>query len=154
MSERMATAWDADSGADEMRPAVLHKMLYRLRKWTAGEFFQYTADELPGHDLFHHFENKHLPIPGLAGKVREERFDSTIQGGIPFFVFCQRHMKTYRDFCAEQVIVDLKKCLSNRNKNVLCDGIESMAYLFYLKFGGLHLPEAVYCLECVVTRLS
>ena len=153
MSERMANAWDADFGAEGTRATVLHKMLYRLRKWTAGEYFRYAADEVPSHDLFRHFECRHPPILGLVKAGRDDHFDSTVHGGIPFFTFCQRYFDLYREFCGKEVVQDLKNRLANHSNNVLCDAIESMAFLFYAKFGGLHLPEAVYCLAFHLSRL-
>ena len=153
MSERMATAWDGDSENDGIRALVLHNMLFRLRKWTSDEEFDSASDNLPTHVLFHHFECKHPQIPGLSEDIRFEQFDSTVHGGIPFFSYYQFYKNTYLEFCKKKAVIAMKTRLSNHSKNFLCNGIEALAYLFYIRFGDLYLNEAIYCLAFHISQL-
>lgn len=153
MSERMATAWDSELAGSDLKELVLHKLLYRLRKWSVQESFGPADDCSPYHVLFHHFECKYPVLPGLGESSQEGRFDSTIHGGVSFFMFYQRHREAYRQFCAHPAITSLTNWLANHSNNVLHDAIEALAYLFFIKFGGLHLSEAVYCLAFHLSRI-
>ena len=149
MSEKMASIWDSD----DQQSIVLHKMLFRLRQWTAGGRFEYAADTVPWHDLFRHFEDDRATIPNIAGGKRNEQFDSIIKGGIPFFMYYESYKVLHKEFSAYSSIIQLRKRLSGLNNSIICDGIEALAFLFYMKFGGLYLDEVVYCLAFHLSQL-
>ncbi len=133
--------------------AVLHKTLYRLRKWAAGERFSPWADDLPSHDIFHHFSTDDEPYAGVLSSARAVDYDSIVRDGPEFFDYAETYRWKFAAYLQTAAIGVLYDNLQGHSNDVLFDIIRTLGFLFYDRFGEKYLPEALYCITYRVSEI-
>ncbi|MBR3582969.1 MAG: DUF262 domain-containing protein [Kiritimatiellae bacterium] len=132
---------------------VLHKLLFRLRKWGAGEKFSPWADDLPTHDLFHHFSMEDEPLDGVLSSARAVDYDSIVRDGPEFFNYAETYRWKFAAYLQTAAVGLLYENLKGHSNDVLFDIINALGFLFYDKFGEKYLPEALYCITYRVSEI-
>ena len=132
---------------------VLHKTLFRLRKWEAGDSFSPWADDLPSHDLFHHFSTDDEPFEGVLSSARAVDYDSIVRDGPAFFNYAETYRWKFAAYLQTVVIGMLYENLRGHSNDVLFDIIKALGFLFYDRFGEKYLPEALYCITYRVSEI-
>lgn len=132
---------------------VLHKMLFRLRKWGAGEKFSPWADDLSTHDLFHHFSTDDEPLDGVLSSARAVDYDSIVRDGPEFFNYAETYRWKFAAYLQTVAVGMLYENLKGHSNDVLFDIINALGFLFYDKFGEKYLPEALYCITYRVSEI-
>ena len=130
---------------------VLHKILFRLRKWGAGESFSPWADDLPTHDLFHHFSTDDEPFNGVISSIRTVDYDSIVRDGPEFFNYAEAYRWKFASYLQTSAVGFLYANLRGHSNDVLFNIVNALGFLFYDKFGEKYLPEALYC---IIYRVS
>lgn len=130
---------------------VLHKILFRLRKWGAGESFSPWADDLPTHDLFHHFSTDDEPLDGVISSARTVDYDSIVRDGPEFFNYAEAYRWKFASYLQTSAVGLMYANLRGHSNDVLFNIINALGFLFFDKFGEKYLPEALYC---IVYRVS
>ena len=130
---------------------VLHKILYRLRVWGTGESFSPWADDLPTHDLFHHFSTDDEPFDGVISSARTVDYDSIVRDGPEFFKYAEGYRWKFASYLQTAAVGLLYANLRGHSNDVLFNIINALGFLFYDKFGEKYLTEALYC---IVYRVS
>ncbi|MBQ4480249.1 MAG: DUF262 domain-containing protein [Victivallales bacterium] len=150
----MAARWHAlDKGSvDGLKERLLHKCLFRIRKWLAHEKFVWNADEQETHDLFHEFALEFDMPRGLCTTYKEVRIDSMLSGGLEFFDYVNRYRMQFEQF-VKQNSVHVISPLRWRSYGVLHDAIIALAFFFYCKFGDIYLKDAIYAIAWNVSSL-
>ncbi len=132
---------------------VLHKTLFRLRKWEAGDSFSPWADDLPSHDLFHHFSTDDEPIEGVLSSARTVDYDSIVRDGPEFFNYAETYRWKFAAYLQTSAVGVLYANLRGHSNDVLFDIIKALGFLFYDRFGEKYLPEALYCISYRVSEI-
>ena len=132
---------------------VLHKMLFRLREWAAGEAFSPWADDLPTHDLFHHFSTEDEAFDGVTSSVRTADYDSIVRDGPEFFNYAESYRWKFASYLQTASAGVLYANLRGHSNDVLFDIINALGFLFYDKFGEKYLPEALCCITYRVSEI-
>ena len=132
---------------------ILHKTLYRLRKWEAGERFSPWADDLPSHDLFHHFSTDDEPIAGVFSSARSIDYDSIVRDGSEFFDYAEAYRWKFAAYLQTAAVGLLYDNLRGHSNDVLFDIIRALGFLFYDRFGEKYLPEALYSITYRVSEI-
>ena len=132
---------------------ILHKTLYRLRKWEAGERFSPWADDLPSHDLFHHFSTDDEPYAGVLSSARAVDYDSIVRDGSEFFDYAETYRWKFAAYLQTAAVGLLYCNLQGHSNDVLFDIIRALGFLFYDRFGEKYLPEALYCIAYRVSEI-
>ena len=132
---------------------ILHKTLYRLRKWEAGERFSPWADDLPSHDLFHHFSTDDEPYAGVLSSARAVDYDSIVRDGSEFFDYAEAYRWKFAAYLQTAAVGLLYDNLRGHSNDVLFDIIRALGFLFYDRFGEKYLPEALYCITYRVSEI-
>ena len=132
---------------------VLHKTLYRLRKWEAGEKFSPWADDLPSHDVFHHFSTDDEPVEGVLSSARAVDYDSIVRDGPEFFYFAEKYRWKFSAYLQTAAVGALYANLRGHSNDVLFDIINALGFLFYDRFGEKYLPEALYSINYRVSEI-
>lgn len=150
----MAKRWNAlDGGRDDgLKERLLHKCLFRIRKWLAHEWFAWDADERETHDLFHEFTLGFEPLHDLCSNYKEVSIDSILSGGLEFFNYVERHRVLFEQFLKQDSIRAISP-LRWRSYGVLHEAIVALAFLFYCKFGDIYLKDAVYAISWNISSL-
>ena len=130
---------------------VLHKILFRLREWGAGESFSPWADDLPTQDLFHHFSTDDEPFDGVISSARSVDYDSIVRDGPEFFNYAEAYRWKFASYLQTFAVGLLYANLRGHSNDVLFNIINALGFLFYDKFGEKYLPEA---LCCIIYRVS
>jgi hypothetical protein len=149
IAKGMAQRWDA-TGA-EGYDDILHKTLYRLRTWSRHSNPVVNAQD--GHNLFNHFSAKASTVDGIFFPPLSIRYNSTVQGGAPFFYFAEQYHMLWQDFQKTEAYSSLAIHLSGHSGGVLRDTIDALLFLFYCKFGRSYLDDALFCIADVVSVL-
>ena len=154
VAEIMAERWHAlDSGrVNSLKEQLLHKCLFRIRKWLAHEQFEWDADELETHNLFHEFTIGFEMPHGLCTTYKDVSIDSMLSGGLEFFDYVNRYRVMFEQFIGLESIRDISP-LQWRSNGVLHDAIVALAFLFYCKFGDVYLKDAIYAIAWNVSAL-
>lgn len=154
VAEIMAARWHAlDTGSvNELKERLLHKCLFRIRKWLAHEWFSWDADAQEGHDLFHEFSLEFDMPHNLCTSYKNVAIDSMLSGGLEFFDYVNRYRMMFEQFIALKSIHAISP-LKWRSNGVLHDAIVALAFLFYCKFGDVYLNDAVYAIAWNVSAL-
>ena len=154
VAEIMAGRWHAlDSGSvNSLKEQLLHKCLFRIRKWLAHETFEWNADELETHNLFHEFTLGFEMPHGLCTTYKEVSIDSMLSGGLEFFDYVNRYRVMFEQFIGLDSIRAISP-LQWRSNGVLHDAIVALAFLFYCKFGDVYLKDAIYAIAWNVSIL-
>ena len=126
---------------------LLQKMLFRLRKWNNREWFAFESGMRESHDLFLHFKSVDPLQKFPPCNQTPFRFSSRLSGGKEFFTYTEYYSKKYEEFNRLDSVKMLNNHLSWASFGVLYSGIKAIAFLYYCKFGELHLKEAIYCLS-------
>ncbi len=132
---------------------VLHKTLFRLRKWEAGDSFSPWADDLSSHDLFHHFSTDDEPIEGVLSSVRDVDYDSIVRDGLEFFNYAETYRWKFAAYLQTSAVGALYANLRGHSNDVLFDIIKALGFLFYDRFGEKYLSEALYCISYRVSEI-
>ena len=132
---------------------ILHKTLYRLRKWEAGERFSPWADDLPSHDLFRHFSTDDEPYVGVHSSARAVDYDSIVRDGSEFFDYAEAYRWKFAAYLQTAAAGLLYGNLRGHSNDVLFDIIRALGFLFYDRFGEKYLPEALYCITYRVSEI-
>ena len=132
---------------------ILHKTLFRLRKWEAGERFSPWADDLPSHELFHHFSTDDEPIAGVLSSARAVDYDSIVRDGSEFFGYAEAYRWKFAAYLQTAAVGMLYDNLRGHSNDVLFDIIRALGFLFYDRFGEKYLPEALYCITYRVSEI-
>ena len=152
VAETMAERWHAldnihDRGGKEL---LLHKCLFRIRKWLAKEDFPANADQLETHALFKEFSLGFEPVDGLCTSYKPAEIDSFLSGGIEFFDYVDRFRQLFESFMERKTIQHIEPL---RCSETLWEGIVALLFLFYCKFGDVYLNEAAYAIVWFVSRI-
>ena len=152
VAENMVGRWHAldsvhDRGGKEL---LLHKCLFRIRKWLAREDFPANADQLETHALFKEFSLGFEPVDGLCTSYKPAEIDSLLSGGIEFFGYVDRFRQLFESFMERKTIQHIKPL---RCSEMLWEGILALLFLFYCKFGDVYLNEAAYAIVWFVSRI-
>ena len=152
VAETMAGRWHGldiiqGKGSKEF---LLHKCLFRIRKWLAREDFPANADQLETHALFKEFSLGFEPVDGLCTSYKPAEIDSLLSGGIEFFDYVDRFRQLFESFMERKTIqyVEPLRC-----SETLWEGIVALLFLFYCKFGDIYLNEAAYAIVWFVSRI-
>ena len=151
-----ARRWDKmvyENGNAELKADLLHRTLYRLRKWGAGERFPIDADKVDERLVFKHFSAPAELVESVIPHETPVEFDSLISGGLPFFNFVDDHRRIFETYSRLPAVVALDKTLQWHSGGVLWSGIRALGYLFYCKFGDAYIKEALYCIAFSVSSL-
>jgi hypothetical protein len=132
---------------------VLHKILFRLREWGAGESFSPWADDLPTHDLFHHFSTDDEPFEGVISAGRTVDYDSIVRDGPEFFNYAEAYRWKFASYLQTLPVGLLYAHLRGHSNDVLFDIINALGFLFYDRFGEKYLPEALFCITYRVSEI-
>ena len=156
-AEIMARRWHAlEIGEIEGRKEqelLLHKCLFRIRKWLAKEEFPANADRQRDlRVLFKEFSLGFTPFPGLCSSYRPFGIDSLLAGGVEFFDYVEFFRKSFESF-AELPATQALKPLEGHSYGTLYEGILALSFLFYCKFGDIYLNEAVYAIAWNISRI-
>ena len=154
VAETMSARWRAIDGVrnEGRKELLLHKCLFRIRKWLAMEAFPVNADRLETHDLFREYSLSFEPVNGLCTSYKPTEIDSLLSGGIEFFDYVdhfRRLFESFTELAAVHVVAPLR-CHSN---GTLYDGILALMFMFYCKFGDVYLNEAAYAIAWSVSRI-
>ena len=151
-AERFSKRWhDLEKSGNQND--VLQNMLFRLRKWINNERFPHDANNRDSHELFHHYKSvDQLQNFSFTDKV-PFRFNSLLSGGKEFFSYTEYYQKKYDEFMQFKEIKDLTNALGEHSGGVIFSGIKAIAFLFFCKFGGMYLREAVYLLAYRLSEL-
>lgn len=154
VAQIMARRWHAldMSSIDNFKEQLLHKCLYRIRKWLAKEWFAWNADERETHDLFHEFILDFELPKGLCTAYKEVAIDSILSGGLEFFDYVNRYRMLLEQFLQQESIEKIKP-LRWHSYGTLYEAIIALSFLFYCKFGEIYLKEAVYAISWNVSSL-
>lgn len=131
---------------------VLHKILFRLREWGARESFSPWADDLPTHDLFHHFSTDD-EFDGVILSARTVDYDSIVRDGPEFFNYVEAYRFKVASYLQTAAVGLLYANLRGHSNDVLFNIINALGFLFYDKFGEKYLPEALYCIAYRVSEI-
>ena len=135
-----------------LKEKLLHKCLFRIRKWLAQEWFASNADGRETHDLFHEFTLGFEPPSGFCTSYKEVAIDSLISGGLEFFDYVERYRLLFTQFIRHDAIKTIGP-LSWWSYGTLHEAIVALAFLFYCKFGDIYLRDAVYAISWNVSHL-
>lgn len=151
VASKMAERWN-NLELSGTKGNLLHKTLFRIRRWLQGGWFSPDADETEGRELFHEFSMGFNPIKGLITSYKESNVASILSGGLEFFNYIDKYRRTYNDFC---VLKEVKKLdvLKWESYGTLFDGIKALAFMFYSKFGDVYLREAIYAIAYRVSEI-
>lgn len=151
-AERFSKQWH-DLERSGLQDDLLQKMLFRLRKWASGESFCIESCNLESRELFHHYKSTDTlrDFPLVAQTPFD--FNSALLGGAAFFTYTEYYRKRYQDFIEHDEIKELTSHLSYHNYGRIYFGIKAIAFLFFCKFGDMHLREAVYLLAYRLSKL-
>ncbi len=154
VAEIMAARWHAlDTGSvDGLKERLLHKCLFRIRKWLAHEWFAWDADAQETHDLFHEFSLEFDMPHDLCTTYKNMAIDSMLSGGLEFFDYVNRYRMMFGQFIGLDSIRAISP-LQYRSYGVLYDAIVALAFLFYCQFGDVYLKDAVYAIAWNVSFL-
>ena len=154
VAEIMARRWhELDTGKiEKCKEYLLHRCLFRIRKWLARKEFPANADHLETHSLFKEFSLGFEPLSGLCTSYRPTEIDSLLSGGIEFFDYVEKFRKVFEAFMTQPAAKALES-LRGHSHGTLYDGILALSFLFYYKFGDIYLNEAVYAIAWVVSRI-
>ena len=133
--------------------AILHKTLFRLRNWETGESFSPWADDLPSHDLFHHFSTDDEPFDGVLSLSRTVDYDSIVRDGPEFFDYAETYRWKFVAYLKTAAVGMIYDNLRGHSNDVLFDIIQALGFLFYDRFGEKYLPEALYCITYRVSEI-
>ena len=152
VAETMAGRWHAldvihSRGGKEY---LLHKCLFRIRKWLAREDFSANADRLETHALFKEFSLGFEPVDGLCTSYKPAEIDSLLSGGIEFFDYVDRFKQLFESFLERKTIQHVEPL---RCSETLWEGIVALLFMFYCKFGDVYLNEATYAIVWFVSRI-
>ena len=152
VAEIMASRWRAldiihGKGGKEY---LLHKFLFRIRKWLAREDFSANADRLETHTLFKEFSLGFEPVEGLCTSYKTAEINSLLSGGIEFFDYVDRFRQLFESFMERKIIQHIEPL---RCSETLWEGIAALLFLFYCKFGDVYLNEAAYAIGWFVSRI-
>ena len=152
VAETMAGRWHALDGLQGNRgkDLLLHKCLFRIRKWLAREDFRANADRLETHVLFKEYSLEFEPVGGLCTSYKPAEIDSLLSGGIEFFDYVDRFRQLFESFMERKAIQKLEPL---RCSETLWEGIVALLFMFYCKFGDVYLNEAAYAIAWSVSRL-
>ena len=152
VAETMAGRWHALDGLQEKKSKeyLLHKCLFRIRKWLTMESFRANADRLETHDLFKEFSLGFDPVDGLCTSYKPAEIDSLLSGGIEFFDYVDRFRQLFESFMERKTVQHIEPL---RCSETLWDGIVALLFLFYCKFGDVYLNEAAYAIAWFVSRI-
>ncbi len=150
----MAARWHSlDTGSvDGLKERLLHKCLFRIRKWLAHEWFAWDADARESHDLFHEFSLEFDMPHGLCTPYRGISIDSMLSGGLEFFDYVNRYRLLFESFIGQESVRTISS-LQWRSYGVLHDAVVALAFLFYCKFGDIYLKDAIYAIAWNVSSL-
>ncbi len=153
VAEIMARRWHSlDTGTFEIKENLLHKCLFRIRKWLVKEDYPANADQLENHALFKEFSLGFEPIQGLCTSYKPAEINSLLSSGIEFFDYVDRFRQLFESFL-EQTAVNTIEPLRWHSYGTLYEGIFALAFMFYCKFGDIYLNEAVYAITWFVSRI-
>lgn len=152
VAEIMASRWRAldiihGKGGKEY---LLHKFLFRIRKWLAREDFSANADRLETHALFKEFSLGFEPVEGLCTSYKPAEINSLLSGGIEFFDYVDRFRQLFESFMERKTIQHIEPL---RCSETLWEGTAALLFLFYCKFGDVYLNEAAYAIGWFVSRI-
>ena len=152
VAEIMASRWRAldiihGKGGKEY---LLHKFLFRIRKWLAREDFSANADRLETHTLFKEFSLGFETVEGLCTSYKTAEINSLLSGGIEFFDYVDRFRQLFESFMERKIIQHIEPL---RCSETLWEGIAALLFLFYCKFGDIYLNEAAYAIGWFVSRI-
>lgn len=152
VAETMAGRWHALDGLQgkKSKECLLHKCLFRIRKWLAMESFRANADRLETHDLFKEFSLGLDPVGGLCTSYKPAEIDSLLSGGIEFFDYVDRFRQLFESFMDQDAVQKLDPL---RCSETLWEGIIALLFMFYCKFGDVYLNEAAYAIAWFVSRV-
>ena len=147
MAERWSILEQSGTKAD-----LLHKTLFRIRRWLQGGCFSPDADEVENRELFHEFSMDFDPINGLITSYKEANVASILSGGLEFFNYIDKYRKAYNEFCKLQEVQQID-VLKWESYGTLFEGIKALAFMFYSKFGDVYLREAIYAIAYRVSEI-
>lgn len=147
--EWLASTWDEfvqqkvkgfDEQEEDLLPAVLDSVLYRIRMWSHARYVT-----TKGHYLYEHY----LSHGTLLGK-NMPRVDMALLsgpvGGSSFFDYVQKMSSLYYQFVQTPAVCELLKFPSRHDQ--LRRIVRALLFLYYCKFGNKYLDDAiVYVLE-------
>ena len=152
VAETMDRRWRALDGLHGQggKEILLHKCLFRIRKWLARENFFANADQLEMHVLFKEFSLGFEPVTGLCTSYKPAEIDSLLSGGIEFFDYVDRFRQLFESFWKRKTvqIIDPLRC-----SETLWEGIVALLFMFYCKFGDVYLNEAAYAIAWYLSRI-
>lgn len=154
LAEVMSTAWHKmETSGNNILSALLNETLYRLRTWRGGGQPRLDVESSEDRPLYRHFSADIDPLDGYADSFLPLRFDSILPGGGVFFKYIEKYRSIYETFLKEPGVVEMRRAFGGHSCGVLLSGMLPIAFLFYSKFGGLYLNDALYSIVYRVSSL-
>lgn len=119
---------------------VLGTHIYRLRRWMGKN----ESFEGQGHYIHQEYQSA-ATLPDIPSFGEKFDFYEKIQGGTHFFVYAETFIHHYQEFLNIPLVETLRTHLGWGSFEIYFDGIETILFGYYLKFGNQYLAEALYC---------
>ena len=148
----VAARWNRLS-EENRHEELLHLLLYRLRNWCRREDFHLEADDTRCRQLFSHFSVNIPPLVGLYDIPLAPRIDSILPGGVGFFNYVESYLAKLNEFNQLPCARALTTALAHHGNGVLYSGIKAVLFMFYCRFGGQYVKEALYCIAYRISEL-
>ena len=148
----VAARWNRLS-EENRHEELLHLLLYRIRNWCRREDFHLEADDTRCRQLFSHFSVNIPPLAGLYEIPLAPRIDSILSGGVGFFNYVDSYQTKLNEFNQLPSMRALTTALAHHGNGVLHSGIKAVLFMFYCKFGGQYVKEALYCIAYRISEL-
>ncbi len=155
VAQVMARRWHKlESGCiKNEQELLLHRCLFRIRKWLSKESFRANADQdCNSRPVFKEFSLGFVPLTGFCTSFKAFDIDSLLSGGIEFFDYVERYRRLFELF-VETPAVKAIESLRWHSYGTLYDGVLALSFMFYCKFGDVYLNEAAYAIAWNVSRL-